>query len=82
MFLNNKINLSKIENKSINNFNENKNNFENSKVRILLDYSVNLSNTNDFEKNNEKNEKQKKSDIKIDKNKNDFHSNSCEKKTK
>ena len=69
MLLNKNINLSKIENKSLNNLNENKNNFENSKVRILLDYSVNLSNANDFEKSNEKSEKQKKSDTKIDKKK-------------
>ena len=66
--MNKKIKLSKIENKSkINNFYENKNNFENSKVRILLDYSATLSNTNVFEKDKEKNEKQKRSDINIDK---------------
>ena len=68
MLLSKKIKLSKIENKSkINNFYENKNNFENSKVRILLDYSATLSNTNVFEKDKEKNEKQKRSDINIDK---------------
>jgi len=80
MLLNKKINLSKIENKSINNFNENKNNFENSKVKILLDYSANLSNTNDFEKNNEKNEKKKNSDIKIGIKKVDLYSNLDENK--
>lgn len=80
MLLNKNINLSKIENKSLNNLNENKNNFENSKVRILLDYSVNLSNANDFEKSKEKSEKQKKSDTKIDKKKVDLNSNLCENK--
>jgi hypothetical protein len=76
MLLNKKIKLSKIENKSkINNFNNNKNKFGNSKVRILLDYTATLSNTNDFEKDKEKNEKQKRSDIKIDKKKVDFYPN-------
>ena len=43
MLLNKKIKLSKIENKSkINNFNNNKNKFGNSKVRILLDYTATL----------------------------------------
>ena len=76
MLLNKKINLSKIDNKSkINNLNDNKNNHENSKVKLLLDYSVNLSNTNDLEKNNEKNEKQN-----LDKKKNQLHFNLCENK--
>ena len=76
MLLNKKINLSKIDNKSkINNLNDNKNNHENSKVKLLLDYSVNLSNTNDLEKNNEKNEKQN-----LDKKKNQLYFNLCENK--
>ena len=52
--LDKKISLSRINNKTkISNFNDNKNNFENSKVRILLDYSVTLTNTNEFEKNDQ-----------------------------
>ena len=81
ILLNKKIKLSKIENKSkINNLDDNKNNFENSKVRILLDYSNNLSNTKDFEKDKEKNEKHNKSDIEMDKKKLDFCPNLCENK--
>jgi len=64
MLLNKNISLSKYDNKPKNdNFDENQNVFENSKIKFLLD-SITFSNTNDFEKNKEKNENNQKSEEK------------------